>query len=264
MGPSLFQLGRFSVSSYAALIALGILLGLVTTYVQGRRRGADARIVVDGALWALVAGVLGGRIAHVAIYWPYFAAHPREILSLSQAGLAFQGAFLAGVVGLLGYSLWNQTSFWHLADLVAPGLALGQAIGWIGCLLNGCGYGLVTRGFLAYDLRDIYGIMAFRYPTQAMISILNLAIFIVILALVYARRRHPLPPGLVAALYLVLNSSGLFFLEFLRADETMYFGTLRWSQLLEAAEFVAALLAIPYLWRWRRRATTAETPPATT
>jgi len=264
MGPTLFQLGRFSISSYAALIGLGILLGLLITYVQSKWRGADARMVVDGALWGLVAGIVGGRIAYVAIYWPYFAAHPREILSLSQAGLAFQGAFLAGVLGLLGYSLWNQTSFWRLADLVAPGLALGQAIGWIGCLLNGCGYGLVTKGLLAYDLRDIYGILAFRYPTQAMISILNLAIFLVILALLRARRHHPLPPGLVAALYLILNSSGLFLLEFLRADETIYFGTLRWSQLLEAAEFLAALLAIPYLWRRRRRATTLETPPAAT
>ncbi len=263
MGPTVFQLGRFSISSYAALVGLGILLGLVMTYLLSRWRGADVRTVMDAALWALFAGVVGGRIAHVALYWPYFSAHPREIFSPSQGGLAFQGAFLAGLLGLLGYSLWNRISFWEVADIVVPGLALGQAIGWIGCLVNGCGYGLVTRGALAYDLRDIYGIMAFRYPTQAMISILNLAIFVVLLGLLRGIGHRRLPPGLVASVYLVLNSAGLFFLEFLRADETMYFGTLRWSQLVEAVEFVAALLALSYLWTRRRRAAAFPSSAAT-
>jgi phosphatidylglycerol:prolipoprotein diacylglycerol transferase len=254
MGPTVFHLGPFSISSYAALMDLGIIIGLLFTYLESRWKKADIRTVMDGALWALAAGIVGGRIAYVAIYWPYFADHPREIVSLSQGGLAFQGAFLAGVLGLIGYSLWNQTSFWHLADMVAPGLALGQAIGWIGCLLNGCGYGLVTKGFLAYDLKDIYGIMAFRYPTQAMISALNLAIFTLLVALLHGGSRYRLPPGVVAAVYLLLSSAGLFCLEFLRADETVYFGSLRWSQLIEAGQFLIALLALSYLWRGRNKA----------
>lgn len=259
MGPTVFHLGHFSISSYAALVDLGIIFGLLLTYLVSRCKRADVRTVMDGALWALAAGIVGGRIAYVAIYWPHFVVHPREILSLSQGGLAFQGAFLAGILGLIGYSFWNQTSFWHLADMVAPGLALGQAIGWIGCLLNGCGYGLVTKGFLASDLRDVYGIMAFRYPTQVMISVLNLAILILLFALLHTRSRHRLPSGFVAALYLLLNSFGLFCLEFLRADETLYFGSLRWSQLIEAAEFLVALLALSYLWRRHKRAPTGET-----
>jgi hypothetical protein len=51
----------------------------------------------------------------------------------------------------------------------------------------------------------------------------------------------------------------LFCLEFLRADETLYFGSLRWSQLIEAAEFLVALLALSYLWRRHKRAPTGET-----
>lgn len=262
MGPTAFQLGRFSISTYAALIDLGITIGFLITYLESKRQGADVRTVLDGALWSLVAGILGGRIAYVAIYWPYFAAHPRQILSLSQGGLAFQGAFMAGLLGLIAYSLWNQTSFWSLADIVAPGLALGQAIGWIGCLLSGCGYGLVTRGSLAYDLRDVYGIMAFRYPTQIMISALNLAIFILVIAMLHGRSRLRLPCGAVAALYLLLSSAGLLGLEFLRADETLYFGSLRWSQLVEALEVAVALLALWYLLTRGRRATRDDILPA--
>jgi phosphatidylglycerol:prolipoprotein diacylglycerol transferase len=258
MGPTFLRLGRFAISSYAAFVSLGILLGFAMTCLVARWRQLDLVSAMDAALWSLVAGIIGGRIAYVAIYWPYFSAHPRQIVSLSQGGLAFQGAFLSGVLGLLAYSLWNRWSFWELADTVVPGLAVGQSVGWIGCLLTGCGYGLVTRGLLAYDLRDIYGIMAFRYPTQAMISVLNLAIFVVLLILSKTRARHRLAPGMLAAVYLALNSAGLFFLEFLRADETLYFGTLRWSQVVEGIEFAAALLAVAILWTWRKRAAATE------
>jgi phosphatidylglycerol:prolipoprotein diacylglycerol transferase len=255
MGPTILQLGRFSISSYAALVSAGILLGLLMTYLESRRRGQDVLSTMDAALWSLVAAIIGGRAAYVAVYWAYFSAHPREIVSLSQGGLAFQGAFLAGVLALLGYSLWNSKSFWELADTVTPGLALGQAVGWIGCLTRGCGYGLAAGGSLAYDLRDIYGILAYRYPTQAMISALNLGIFVLILILGRTRFSSRLPSGTLAALYLALSSAGLFLLEFLRADETLYFGTLRWSQLVEVAEFAAALLALILLiWTRRKRA----------
>jgi phosphatidylglycerol:prolipoprotein diacylglycerol transferase len=247
-------MGRLSISSYAAFVTLGIVLGLAVTGLVARWRRLDIVAVMDATLWSLVAGIIGGRIAFVAIYWPYFSTHPRQIVSLSQGGLAFQGAFLSGLLGLLGYSLWKRMSFWELADTVAPGLALGQSVGWIGCLIAGCGYGLVTRGPLAYDLRDIYGIMAFRYPTQAMISVLNLGIFVVLIILSTTRARRRLAPGRLAAVYLLLNSAGLFLLEFVRADETLYFGTLRWSQVVEAIEFAAALLAMVVLWTWHKRA----------
>jgi len=258
MGPIVLQVGRVTISSYAAFVGLGILVGLLMAYLESRWRGVDVVVTVDAALWSLVGSIIGGRIAYVAIYWPFFSSHPSHILALSQGGLAFQGAFLSGVLGLLAYSLWNRKSFWTLADIVAPGLALGQAIGWIGCLLTGCGYGLAARGLLAYDLRDIYGIMAYRYPTQAMIGALNLAIFIVLLALARTGMRRRLAPGTLFALYLALNSAGLFFLEFLRADETLYFGTLRWSQIVEAVEFAAAFLAVLVLWTRRKRAAAPE------
>ncbi len=259
MGPTILHLGRFSISSYAALVSAGILGGLAVTYLESRRRGQDVVSTMDAALWSLVAGIIGGRAAFVAVHWPYFSARPREVFSLSQGGLAFQGAFLAGVLALLAYSLWSRRSFWELADTVAPGVALGQAVGWVGCLIRGCGYGLVTTGSLAYDLRDIYGIMAFRYPTQAMISLLNLGIFILLLVLGRTRIRRRLAPGTLAAIYLALNSAGLFLLEFLRADETLYFGTLRWSQIVQAAEFAAALLAMSLLlWTRSQRAAASD------
>ena len=258
MGPTILQLGRLTISSYAAFVGLGIVLGLAVACLESRWRGTNVVTTLDAALWSMVCGVVGGRLVYVAIYWPYFSTHPRQIFLLSQGGLAFQGALVAGLLGLLVYSLWNRKPFRELADTLVLGLALGQTVGWIGCLLAGCGYGLATGGFLAYDLRDIYGIWAYRYPTQAMISVLNLGIFVILLILARTVARRRLVPGTLAALYLALNSAGLFFLEFLRADDTLYLGTLRWSQMVEVVEFVAALLALTFLRTRCRRAAPPE------
>jgi phosphatidylglycerol:prolipoprotein diacylglycerol transferase len=258
MGPTILQLGRLTISSYAALVGLGIILGLAVACLESRWRGTDAVATLDAGLWSLVSGIVGGRVVYVAIFWAYFSSHPRQIFSLSQGGLAFQGAFVAGLLGLLAYSLCNRKSFRELSDNLALGLALGQAVGWIGCLLAGCGYGLAARGLLAYDLRDVYGIWAYRYPTQAMISMLNLGIFALLLILARTKVRRRLGPGTLAALYLALSSLGLFLLEFLRADETLYLGTLRWSQVVEA--IAAALLALIFLRTRHKRAAPPELP----
>jgi phosphatidylglycerol:prolipoprotein diacylglycerol transferase len=207
--------------------------------------------MVDAVLVVLVCGVVGGRLAYVALHWPYYNPRLREVLYLWRGGLTFQGAFLGGVVGLMGYSIWHRWSFWGLADLLVPGLVLGQATGWVGCLLNGCAYGLPTRGAWAYELPDLYGITLFRFPTQAVMSGLSLLIFILLILLLW-RTSRPFP-GLISLLYLLLYSLGGFVLEFTRGDETLYLGSLRWSQVMEVGEFLGALVLLWYLWRRNQR-----------
>lgn len=257
MRPLFFEIGGLTISAYTALVDLGIIFGLLVTSLLAGWRKADLWGMVDAALVVLVCGVIGSRLAYVALQWPYFSSHLRESFYLWRGGLAFQGAFLGGVVGLLGYSFWYRWSFWRLADLLVPGLALGQAIGWVGCLLSGCAYGLPARGTWAYELPDLYGITVFRFPTQAVMSGVSLLIFMLLILLLW---RTPRPfPGLIALLYLLLYSLGGFVLEFTRGDETFYLGPLRWSQIVEAGEFLGALILLRYLWR--RRQQQRERPP---
>ena len=251
MRPFFFEIGSLTISAYTALVDLGIVLGLLVTSLLARCRKADLWGTVDAVLVVLVCGAIGGRLAYVALHWPYFSSHLREAFYLWRGGLAFQGAFLGGVVGLLAYSFRYRWSFWRLADLLVPGLALGQAIGWAGCLLSGCAYGLPARGAWAYELPDLYGITVFRFPTQAVMSGLSLLIFILLILLVW-RISRPFP-GLIALIYLLLYSLGGFILEFTRGDETLYLGLLRWSQIVEAGEFLGALLLLGYLWKRAQR-----------
>jgi phosphatidylglycerol:prolipoprotein diacylglycerol transferase len=237
----------------------------VVACLEGKRRGIAPERIVDAALWVVVAGIAGGRIGYVLANQEYFAENLREAFYIWKGGLAFQGAFLAGFLALFFYSLYHKLPFLALADAAAPGLALGQVFGWLGCLMSGCAYGMESHGatsilaHLSLDLPDIYGISAPRFATQPLASALSLAIFILLWV---TRRRWPFAqgrpfdsaqdrpfPGFVFTLYLLLYAGGQFLLEFTRGDEAIYWGPWRASQWLYLAEAALALVLFVYLLR---------------
>lgn len=269
MHPILFRLGSTIIYTYTVLLDVGLLCGLGVACLEGNRRGIASERIVDAALWAVVAGITGGRVGHVLANQEYFAEDLRRAFYLWEGGLAFQGAFLAGLLALFLYSAYHELPFLVLADTAAPGLALGQVFGWLGCLMGGCAYGLESHGatFLArlsLDLPDVYGIYAPRFATQPLASALSLAIFILLwatrhrwpfdpsagLRASFAQDRQGRPsPGLAFALYLLLYASGQFLLEFTRGDEAIYWGLWRVSQWLYLAEAASALVLLACLSR---------------
>jgi phosphatidylglycerol:prolipoprotein diacylglycerol transferase len=267
MYPILFRLGSTIIYTYTILLDVGLVCGLVVACLEGKRRGIAPERIIDAALWAVVAGIVGGRVGYVLANQEYFAENLGEAFYIWEGGLAFQGAFLAGLLALFLYSTYHKLSFFALADTAAPGLALGQVFGWLGCLMSGCAYGLESHGAtsilarLSLDLPDIYGIHAPRFATQPLASALSLVIFVLLWAI---RRRWPFDPstglrasstqdkpfpGFAFTLYLLLYTSGQFLLEFTRGDEAIYWGPCRVSQWLYLAEAAAALIFLTYLFR---------------
>ncbi|HID65079.1 MAG TPA: hypothetical protein EYP49_20360, partial [Anaerolineae bacterium] len=188
MHPILFRFGSIIIYTYTILLDVGLVCGLGVACLEGKRRGIAPERIVDAALWAVVAGIAGGRVGYVLANQEYFAEDFREAFYLWEGGLAFQGAFLAGLLALFLYSAYHKLPFLALADTAALGLALGQAFGWLGCLVSGCAYGLESHGTtsiwarFSLDLPDIYGINAPRFATQPLASVLSLAIFILLWA----------------------------------------------------------------------------------
>jgi phosphatidylglycerol:prolipoprotein diacylglycerol transferase len=274
MHPILFRFGSTIIYTYTVLLDVGLVCGLAVACWEGKRRGIAPERLVDAALWAVVAGIAGGRVGYVLANQEYFAENLREVFYIWEGGLAFQGAFLAGWLALFLYSVYHKLPFLALADTAALGLALGQVFGWLGCLMSGCAYGLESHGatFLArlsLDLPDIYGIYAPRVATQPLASALSLAVFILLWA---TRRRKPFDaaqdkpfdaaqdgpfdstqdkpfPGLAFTLYLLLYAGGLFLLEFTRGDEAIYWGPWRVSQWIYLAEAAFALVFLAYSLR---------------
>ena len=253
MHPVLFRWRAYSLYSYSALVCLGILLGAVYAQWQGRRAGYRDMQILDAALWALVGGLIGARVAYVIPNWTDYAGRPVALLNLWGGGLVFQGGLIGGVLALLLYSLYAKLSFFHLVDLAAPAVSLAQGLGWVGALMHGANYGLIMRTPLSLWLPDLYGIYGPRLPTQLLACLLGFLLFFIL----YRLSKRNLQPGTLSLLYLLGNGVGHFLLEYTRADEVPHLGLLRFTQIAELVEVVVACALLLYLWL-RRRAKVQE------
>lgn len=249
MDPVLFRWRSYSVYWYSALLWLGIVLAIAYAQWQGRARGYRHQHVLDAALWVLLGGLVGARLAYVLPNWQDYGGRITALLGLWGGGYAFQGGLLGGTVALWLYSLRAGLSFPRLADLAAPAVALAQALGWAGAWVHGANYGLVMSSPLSMWLPDLYGVYGPRFPTQMLACGLGLLLF---LGLHRLSQLHP-PAGRLALLYLLANGLGHFLLEFTRADEAPYWGPVRWTQVAALAEVALSTGLLLYLWYRRGR-----------
>lgn len=236
----LFTIDRLVIYSYQVVLATFLLLALAWLAWTGWQR-RDGRL--DAALIALAAGVLAGRAAHVLGNWEYFAERPAAIVAGD--GLSFHAGVLAGLVALLAYAWWLQRrfpdrgpGFMPLLGALVPALALGLLGGWLGCLLGGCAYGRAVpppQRFYTPDWPDLYGVRAFRLPSQALG--MALAAGLLVAAGTLIRR-----PGL----FLILAGLGDFLIAFTRGDLAHPWGPLQaiqWADLVLIAMGVALEIA---------------------
>jgi len=256
MHPVLFRLGSYTVYTYTLALVIGLALGTWIAYRRAHRSQIDPMTVLDGGFWTLLGGVLGGRLGFVALNWAYYADHIDRALAFREGGLWWHGALLGGGASLLAWRLlrhWlgHPVPDWRdLFDVTAPGLALGCAWGWFGCLMGGCAYGADASGYapplswLAARLPDIYGVGVVRFVTQPLMIGWCLLVWIALWR-VGAR----LPRGGTFAAYLLLYAAGDLAVGFLRGD-----GTWRWglwiSQWLAVGELCVAIAV--GAWAWTR------------
>jgi phosphatidylglycerol:prolipoprotein diacylglycerol transferase len=215
--------------------------------------------VLDVGFWCLLGGILGGRAGYVLANWAYFADHVDKALKLRNGGLSWHGALLgAGVVFvawlLVRSQLGRTVPDWQdLLDAAAPGLAIGGAFGWLGCLLTGAGYGAEAAGYapplswLTADLPDIYGVDGVRFLTQPLL----IAWCILLAASLWVPYRRP-PRGAAFAYYLMLYALADFCVTFLRGDGTWRRGLWLW-QWFALAEMCIALGLGVYAYARRRK-----------
>lgn len=249
------DLELFVVPVYTGLIALGAVAGLAAAYVVLRsrsRRASAPGAYIDGALIVFIAGWIGARAYHILTNWDYYRARPEEITAWGVGGLGMRGALMLGVLAVLLFARVRRFSAGHLLDAAAVGLAIGQTIGWIGALVQGANYGVVSDSAIAQELPDLYGLTNLRFPVQHA----EIALFAVILAALGLLALERRPAGWLFGVYLLLSSLGNFALGFERGDQTAYVGALRVDQLVDAALVPVALAGLSVLtFKTRRGAT---------
>ncbi len=224
---------------------LGMIAGGMLIAWRARRAGvvlSPVRFVV-GCIFLIAFGIVGARLAYVVADLHHYLANWQEIFSIY--GTIIQGAIVFGLLGLLPLAWFVRVPFWKLADLFVPGVALGQAIGRIGCLVEGCCYGIPIQ---------LPGLEAtgWRYPTQTMHGVANLSIALLLLYLDERRKVRPFD-GFLLLLYVILFSTQRLLIDFLRAAGPVFaadmpFAGVRVPRVISVVSIVLAVLVL--IWRW--------------
>jgi phosphatidylglycerol:prolipoprotein diacylglycerol transferase len=144
--PIALQLGSLTIHWYGVMIALAFLAGLWTATRRARRDNIPGERIADLVFWIMLVGLTGARTVYVTTYWSEFAHQPfLEIFMIQHGGLVYYGSVIGAVIAYFIYVRWKKLPGWKIADILAPSIALGNAFGRIGCLLNGCCYGRVCH-----------------------------------------------------------------------------------------------------------------------
>jgi len=250
MHPILFELGPLKLYTYGLLVALGFAAGLWVGTREARRYGVDPKKFQDLAFAILLSAVAGARLFFVVLEWEQFAPKPLEVFALWKGGLVYYGGLLGAGLAAVWYVRAKKMPAWDVADAVAPGLSLGQAIGRLGCFMAGCCYGAecdLPWSVVFTDPRGLARLGVPLHPVQLYEALANFALFGLLYWVVAPRRRAP---GRVFGWYLTLYPAVRFGIEFFRDDPRGALGLLSTSQALSIPLFLAGL----WLLAVRRRA----------
>ncbi|MGI6176202.1 MAG: prolipoprotein diacylglyceryl transferase [Christensenellales bacterium] len=227
---------------YAILICFGIALAVALMLWWIKKQGYDNDIVIDIALWVIPAAIVGARLYYVIFEWSQFSDNLLSILYIWEGGLGFYGGVIGGVLAGYIFCKIRKTKFGVLADAVAPGIAIAQAIGRWGNYFNqeAFGYAVTDPNIISFPfacvridrIHYVDGVLCdapYHYATFFYESVWNLLVFIALM--IYFRKKRP--RGNVFALYLVLYGLGRAVIEGFRADSLWVIpGVVRASQAL--------------------------------
>lgn len=244
------QLGPISIHWYGIILGTGALVGLLLAIREGKRRwNLSSDLFLDLILFAVPISILFARLYYVAFEWGYYSTHPEDIFAVWEGGLAIHGALIGAILVGYFFTRYKKISFWGLADIAAPSLIIGQAIGRWGNFVNQEAHGgPVSRQFLEnlhlpnwiIEQMNIQGI--YYHPTFLYESVWNFAGFIL---LVILRNFNP-RRGELFFTYLIWYSIGRYYIEGMRTDSLMLTDTIRIAQLLSLALILFMVLLLLY------------------
>jgi phosphatidylglycerol---prolipoprotein diacylglyceryl transferase len=264
MHPILFQLGSIPIYTYGVLVATGFLLGLGYATRQAPQAGLSPEFVWNLGVYAILIGLVSSKLWLLLSEWDYYAADPGRIFSIAtfQSAGTFYGGILGALVWVVTYARIRKVALLAVLDVSAAPLALGHAIGRLGCFAAGCCYGKPTSlpwgvTFTSPVAARIAGtpLDVSLHPTQLYEAA---AEFLNFLLLAWLGRRQKFS-GQVAGGFFMLYGLERGAIEFLRADPgrtMMFHGALSLMQLVSGGLLVAGA----WLW-WRGLRSSAALPP---
>lgn len=282
MFPDLFKVPftNFTLNSYGLLLAIAFITGLFVMSRLAKRDGLPQERVYDLGLWVLASSLIGSKLLMIITEWDvYYRDHPGQIFSLDffRSGGVFYGGFVGALIASVIAMRIYKLPWWRTADAFAPGIAIGQAIGRLGCYSAGCCWGEPTTSAIGVQFKErgheitgvptivahltdpvqrevwankLGGLLAplKLHPVQLYETGATFVIFLVLLVVTGRRRFH----GQVMLVYALLYAITRFTIEFWRDDPRGELFNLSTSQFIAVLLFIGSLSA--YIWRTRNTA----------
>ncbi len=251
--PVAFTIGSIEIRWYGIIAAIGVavVVGLPLLWARGRDVGVTRDQILSAAPWCLIGGIVFSRLIHVIDQWHlYYPDNLSGIVGFRGMGIfgAIIGATLVGVL----YGRIRHFPVGRIADLVAPAVILGQAIGRVGCIINGCCYGEASDlpwAFLyTHPASDAVqnGVTYPVHPTAAYELIWDLIVF----GILWSLRGRLRLDGALFVTYLIAYSVGRLVISAYRDNDPFLFGLVE----AQVVSILVLLVSVPILvWLYRRR-----------
>jgi len=249
MLPKLISIGNFFLPTYGTLVAIGFLLGLFVTLRLAKRAGLPREPITNLVIYCALAGLIGAKLFMVLFDFPSYWNDPKSLFSFNtlQAAGVYQGGFLLALVTAILYMRRQHLPGFETCDVFAPGLALGQAVGRLGCFSAGCCWGTETNlpwavTFHNPQAHDLTGVPLGvpLHPAQLYESFADALIFLAL----YYRIGKAHTAGTILGWYLALYSAARFAIEFFRYHEQGLHYGLSYTQWIALATLVAGIVLL--------------------
>jgi phosphatidylglycerol:prolipoprotein diacylglycerol transferase len=237
--PVAFSLGPITVHWYGIILGIAALMGLWLAVREGKRFKIVPDFFMDLLLIGVPSAVIGARIYYVAFQWQQYQDRPLDMFKIWEGGIAIYGALIGAIIAGYIYIRRKGYNFWRIADIAAPSLLIGQAIGRWGNFINQEAYGspvseeYLRNGLLLPDwiVNQMFIEGVYRHPTFLYETLWNL---LGILLIIILRRKTFIRAGEIFLGYFIWYSVGRFFIEGLRTDSLAISGPKWLESFLEA------------------------------
>lgn len=245
-----FNIGSLRIEFYGLIMALAMILGVFVACLNAKKRGLQSNDILILACYVLPLAVIGARIYYV-IFSPDSFTSFWQVFEIWKGGLAIYGGVIGGAMGVGLYCLIHKKNFFAVADIAAPSLILGQALGRIGCFFAECCYGVevTNASHMWFPLStQIDGV--WHYSTFFYESFWNFLVFAALMMVLYLAK--PIKEyGVIMSLYFVFYGIGRAWIEAIRGD-SLYIGAIKVSQLLSILLIIAgvAIISLIYIYKY--------------
>jgi phosphatidylglycerol:prolipoprotein diacylglycerol transferase len=254
MSPIAFRALGLEIRWYGILIAFALLSGTLLALRESRRQGFSENYILDIIIISIPAAIIGARLYYVIFQWQDYMGDFMQIFNIRSGGLAIHGGIIAAAIAAFAYTRVKMISFLKAADLCAPGLILGQAIGRWGNFFNQEAHGgPVNSEFISHFPEFIQRqlLIGGNYYQPAFLyeSLWDLLVFLVLL--IYRRKYRV--RGRVFMLYVALYSAGRYYIEGMRTDSLMIGMSMRTAQLVSIILIIISVVSMYILGKHQRR-----------